>query len=147
MFKLFNSYIYIRQNLPPAGTHINSQHTTNQHTTSQTTSTNHFITAKGVQLRVRLGLVLLVQGHVQGHNLNKRGWGYITRLASVILLAGLAFFWGREGEQSSAVLWVSIRRGLCSTISFRGGSRTFRVLGWGLWVSKECSPSYDGCPE
>jgi hypothetical protein len=48
MFKLFN--LYIRQNLPPASSHINKQHTTNQYTTSQTTSTNNFITARGVQL-------------------------------------------------------------------------------------------------
>jgi hypothetical protein len=32
MFKLFNSYI--RQNLPPAGSYTDKQHTTNQHTTS-----------------------------------------------------------------------------------------------------------------
>jgi hypothetical protein len=58
MFKLFNSYI--RQNLPSASSHLNKQHTTNQHTTSQATSTNNFITARG----------------------------YITKVASVILLTG-----------------------------------------------------------
>ena len=35
--------------------------------------------------------------------------------------------------------------GVAQHLSFNGGSRTFRVLGWGLWGSQEWSPSYEGC--
>ena len=55
-----------------------------------------------------------------------------------MLLAGRAFFRDgvclQENEQSMlAVLKVSIFQGLLSSFAFNGGSRPFRVQGWGLW--------------
>jgi hypothetical protein len=59
-------------------------------------------------------------------------------MASVTLLAQCAFFRGGKGERSSlAVFWVPIGQGLHCSIPFVGGSRIFRILGWGLYAPKE----------
>jgi hypothetical protein len=59
-------------------------------------------------------------------------------MASVILLAWCVFFRGGQGERFSlAVFWVPIGQGLHCSISFVGGSRTFRILGWGSCAPKE----------
>ena len=66
--------------------------------------------------------------------LKPKGLGWLRG----ILLAGRAFFGVcfQGNEQSLlAFLWDSIFPGLRSSLSFNGGSRPFRVLGWGLWDS------------
>jgi hypothetical protein len=95
MFKLFNSYI--GQNLPSARRYLNKQHTA--HNITHNRHKQLYYCGKGVQLGVRLGLALLVQGHARGHDLDKKGAGvYTARVASIILLAGQAFFWGGKRE-------------------------------------------------
>ena len=51
-----------------------------------------------------------------------------------------------QGNEQSllGVVSISVFQGLLGSFSFNGGSRPFRVLGWGLWGSQEWSPSYDG---
>jgi hypothetical protein len=60
MFKLFNSYIYIRQNLPPASNYIarSTQQNSTQHYKQQAHAT--LLLQRGTA-GVRLGLVLLVR--------------------------------------------------------------------------------------
>jgi hypothetical protein len=82
--------------------------------------------------------VLLGQGLAKGHVLNRKAGKGITGMASVILLAWCVFFRGGQGERFLfAVFWVPIDQGLHRSIPFVGGSRAFRVHGWGSCAPEE----------
>jgi hypothetical protein len=82
--------------------------------------------------------VLLGQGLAKGYVLNRKAGMGITGMASITLFARCVFFRGGQGERFSlAVFWVPIGQGLHRSIPFVGGSRTFRVLGWGSCAPKE----------